>query len=137
MVRPRLISIFIDQTETQTRGRGYWKFNNSLLNDLEYIQLIKNTINSVKIEVTSENKNFIWEFAKCKIRTESMNYASKKAIERNKLQKELEEKLKLLEKQLITDNSVQTQYIKCKTDWEDILKIKAEGIKLRSKAKWI
>ena len=44
-----LISIFIDQTETQTRSRGgYWKFNNSLLNDLEYVQLIKHTIENIQ-----------------------------------------------------------------------------------------
>ena len=71
----------------------------------------------------------------CKIRTETMTFASKKAKEINKLQKELEEKLKSLETQLISDSSVLADYNKCKSEWEEILKFKAEGIKLRSKAK--
>ena len=65
-----------------------------------------------------------------------MIYASKKAKIRNKLQKELKDKLKSLE-QLITDSSLHLEYNKCKTEWEEILNHKAEGIKLRSKAKWI
>ncbi|MEW8548783.1 MAG: reverse transcriptase domain-containing protein, partial [Candidatus Thiodiazotropha sp.] len=34
--------------EENDRGRGYWKFNNSLLKDTEYIKKIKDTINDVK-----------------------------------------------------------------------------------------
>ena len=30
------------------RGRGYWKFNNSLLKNKEYIKLVKDTIQEVK-----------------------------------------------------------------------------------------
>ena len=30
------------------RGRGFWKFNNSLLTDIEYVQLIKQKITAVK-----------------------------------------------------------------------------------------
>ena len=30
------------------RGGGYWKFNNSLLKDQEYIKLVKDTISEVK-----------------------------------------------------------------------------------------
>ena len=65
-----------------------------------------------------------------------MTFASKKAKERNKLQIELEEKLKSLETQLISDSSVLADYNKCKSEWEEILKFKAEEIKFRSKAKW-
>ena len=33
---------------TNERGRGYWKFNNSLLKDQQYVSLVKNTISEVK-----------------------------------------------------------------------------------------
>ena len=33
---------------TNERGRGYWKFNNSLLKDQQYVSLVKNTISDVK-----------------------------------------------------------------------------------------
>ena len=66
-----------------------------------------------------------------------MSYASKKAKERRELQKLLEEKLKSLEEQLTFDNSALTEYNKCKSELEFFFKFKAEGIKLRSKAKWV
>ena len=31
----------------QSRGKGYWKFNNSLLEDKNYIKIVKDTINEV------------------------------------------------------------------------------------------
>ena len=38
------------------RGRGYWKFNNTLLKDKDYVSLIKNTIDDVtKTYVSNEN----------------------------------------------------------------------------------
>ena len=30
------------------RGKGYWKFNNTLLKDKEYVKIVKNVINEVK-----------------------------------------------------------------------------------------
>lgn len=30
------------------RGRGFWKFNNSLLTDKDYVTIVKKTINDVK-----------------------------------------------------------------------------------------
>ena len=65
----------------------------------------------------------------CKLTTETMSFVySKKAKEKNKLQKELEQKLKSLETQLISDSSVLADYNKCKSEWEEILKFKVEGI---------
>lgn len=32
------------------RGRGFWKFNNSLLTDKDYVNIVKKTINDVKIQ---------------------------------------------------------------------------------------
>lgn len=46
--------------QNNERGRGYWKFNNSLLKDLEYIKVVKDTITEVKnIYKGSENENNI------------------------------------------------------------------------------
>ena len=41
-----LISIEIDFRNFK-RGRGYWKFNNSLLKDLEYVSVVKKSIRNV------------------------------------------------------------------------------------------
>ena len=39
------------------RGRGYWKFNNTLLKDKDYVSLIKNTIDDVKKTYVSNENN--------------------------------------------------------------------------------
>lgn len=32
------------------RGRGFWKFNNSVLTDKDYVNIVKKTINDVKMQ---------------------------------------------------------------------------------------
>ena len=98
--------------ETQQRGKGFWKFNNSLLHDIEYVQLIKKITLNIKNECPMENKNTLWEYTKCKIRTKTITFSSKKAKERNEKQKALESKLKILEEQLHFDNKIITEYNK-------------------------
>ena len=39
------------------RGRGYWKFNNSLLKDHSYIQIVKDTISDVKQTYATNNND--------------------------------------------------------------------------------
>ena len=78
----------------------------------------------------------MWQYAKCKICTETLTYASQKAKERNKKQKYLEVKIRTLEDLLHTDNTLITEYNNCKSELEEILNYKVEGIKLRSQAKW-
>ena len=134
-----LISFNIDLTNTQRRGKGFWKFNNSLLTDTEYISMIKDVIANIPIELETDNKNTLWEFAKCRIRTETMVYSSMKAKKTREKQTMLENKIKELEQEL-TEKYIHTSYlnyVQCKSEWENILMIKSNGIKLRSKAKWI
>lgn len=53
-----ILNLKLNQNE---RGRGYWKFNNSLLRDNDYIQLVKKTIeevkNTYKIDIILGNNN--------------------------------------------------------------------------------
>ena len=58
-----IITVSLDLIETQKPGRSFLKFNLSLLNNLNYINVIKNTISELKAELATENQNFTWEFA--------------------------------------------------------------------------
>jgi hypothetical protein len=40
-----------------TRGKGYWKFNNSLLNDIDLVKMVKETINETKIQYAAAPYN--------------------------------------------------------------------------------
>ena len=64
--------------ETQKRGKRYWKFNNSLLNDQNYTKLIKETIQNIKNDIFMENKTALWDYVKCQIIFETIAYSIKK-----------------------------------------------------------
>ena len=51
------------------RGKGAWKFNNSLLKDTNYVNLVKKTINDIKSENPFSNKCTLREYAKYKVRS--------------------------------------------------------------------
>ena len=58
-------------TNTNPRGRGFWKLNTSFLNDKEYVNQIKETIAKVSQEYESDNAvndSLLWEMIKLKIK---------------------------------------------------------------------
>ena len=58
------------------------KFNNYLLNDKNYLELVKNTIAGVRQDDAFSDKNMQWEYLKCQIRSDTMLYAAKRAKEK-------------------------------------------------------
>jgi len=132
-----IISLKIHILGTTERGKGFWKFNNSLLMEKEYTNMVKNIIENIKVNVHMENKNKLWEYTKCQLRSDTIIYASKRAKEIRKQEKELQRRVEMLEKNLKDNDVNYREYIQCKTEWENILKVKTNGIILRSKAKWV
>ena len=74
-----LINIEFELPGTSKGGRGYWKFNNDLLSNLDYIELFKTTINKIKSDPYITDKCILWEHTKCQIRTETIQYAIRRA----------------------------------------------------------
>ena len=101
--------------------------------------MIKVEINNIKTNFCTTNKNTLWEFAKCKIRTETILFSSIKSKTTNEKLLGLESQLKTLEKDLENNPTdiTHSTYLQCEGEWEKILQNKADGIKLRSKAKWM
>ena len=87
-----LIHMKLSLPNTCKRGKSYWKFNNDLLTDKKYIENIKQIIQNIKQETTMENKNMLWEFTLCQIRTETMIYSKGKAKQERQLERELQQK---------------------------------------------
>ena len=80
-------------TNTNPRGRGFWKLNTSFLNDKEYVNQIKETIAKVSQEYESDNAvndSLLWEMIKLKIKKCSLKYASIKKAKRKNTEAELE-----------------------------------------------
>ena len=66
--------------EGQHRGRGYWKFNNSLTNDPVFVNSLKEEINNVASCFDKEQDPRVnWEYLEYKIFRFSKDYANKKS----------------------------------------------------------
>ena len=80
-----LISLALQILDSRKRGKGLWKFNNNLLADKNYVAIIKELIKEIKSNTDIDNKNIIWDYAKCDIRSHTITYASKKSKARKKI----------------------------------------------------
>ena len=134
----------------QERGRGTWKFNNSLLGDQEYVELIKITINEVIGQYRiDDNENFensqfsidailLWETLKLMIRGKTIRYASFKKRERDTEEKELTCELKsLYDKYSNSDDlELQQSIFDAESKLKTLRDKKIQGIITRTKAKW-
>ena len=73
------------QITNENRGKGFWKFNASLLEDEDFVKLIKETINK-----TSSNhfeyldSSSFWEFLKLSLRTETLTFSINRSKSRKK-----------------------------------------------------
>ena len=137
-----------------TIGRGLWKFNNTLLHDIEYIQTIKEQIKKVKeqyaclaynrdnidqidsleIQFTINDQLFL-ETLLTEIRGKSISFASFRKKERNKLENTLSEDIRLLENNLQTEE-VLAEIEKKKSDLKILREEKMRGHFIRSKMQW-
>ena len=84
-----------------TRGKGFWKFNNSLTSNDDYVEKMKNQI-SETIRMLDQDKitdkHLRWEFLKYEVRKCTIKFSKKLVKEENKNRNFLEKEPKKLEK---------------------------------------
>lgn len=151
-----ILKIKLQESE---RGRGYWKFNNSLLKDKSYIEEIKKTIEEVKntyvINVNDVkrdnisnndikfniNDQLFLETLLMIIRGNTIKYSSIKKKKKIEEEKKLEEEINFLENKINNDfinteaETIQVLEQK-KVRLVEIRKEKIEGVMLRSKCRY-
>lgn len=134
-------------------GKGLWKFNNSLLKDIEYIKCINNHIDQIKqqyavpvyeresvLDIPAADIQFIineqlfLETLLMEIRSKTISYASHIKKQRSKKEKDLQDQLEELERDF--ERNIETINEK-KKDLENIRNHKVNGCMVRSRAKWI
>ena len=93
----------------QPRGKGFWKFNSSLLSNLDYVNAIKSEIK----ETIEQNQNLhallLWDFLKCQIRGKTISFSSLKSKQRRKQENILIAEILSLEKRLVQSPTVETK----------------------------
>ena len=137
---------------SQERGRGVWKFNNSLLRDETYTQKIKKHIADTKDQYRAINMNLpdddplnftinsqlLLDVIKLEIRGKTIAYSS--AVKRcnQKAEMELENKIDRLHEQYTEIPSIENlnNLNEANNNLKLLREKKIEGIIMRSKAKW-
>ena len=118
------------------RGKGFWKFNNSLTSNAEYVEKMKNQISETLLDQDKiTDKHPRWEYLKYEIRKFTMNLPKNLVKEEDKDGNFSEKELKKLEKSL-TNFQTNDYYFECKQKLQNICKKKVNGIRIRSKFNW-
>ena len=125
------------QMVEQERGPGYWKINNSLLRDPEYVTKINAAIDEA-LRQESSNSICKWEHLKMDIAKLSRSFANNRAAEQKLITAQLQEKVCYMEED-IDSLTVQERGIleESKKELDFMLLEKAKGCIFRSKAQWI
>ena len=79
--------------DNEKRGRGFWKLNCTLLEDLEYRTIIEKCIAECVQDNCGTDGDLLWDTIKCRVRGCSIKYSSYKKRENHKHIKELEDAL--------------------------------------------
>ena len=113
------------KNEESNRGRGLWKFNNSLIENEEYVLQMKKFILDTLNELFTENildDQVKWEYLKYNIRKYTIKFSKELAKITNKTIDDLETKLKHYGKH---ENYVDNiDYKVCKQQLDEIYKKK-------------
>lgn len=140
---------------TNERGRGYWKFNNSLLKDQQYVNVVKNTISEVKqtYQINNEENNIdnqeefsindqlFLETLLLMIRGNTIKYSSQKKKQRQEQENKLEHDIKQIEEEVNANflnmpDDVLDELENKKSLLNEIQKEKIEGVMLRSRSRY-
>lgn len=119
------------------RGRGLWKFNNSLLTDKTFIEKVKQTILKVQDQYLQDddiNHSIFLEVLLMEIRSITISYSSFKKKEREKIEITLLKDIENIESQSDIDFGLLHEK---KVELEKVRKEKLQGHIIRSRAKWV
>ena len=133
------IVLSINSVENQTRGPSFWKFNASLLDDKDYVEII-NRKYQIWIEEFKDVKDprLFWDLIKYRIRQETMSYSKSKARERRASLREMEEQLNDIHTLCDQDPSVENinKLEILKTEYDLKYEYIAQGAIVSSRARW-
>lgn len=123
-----------------TRGKGYWKFNNSFLIYEDFDRGVKDLFSDILGEYGEEvPKCVLWDYVKLKVKEYCIMYGITKAQRQKKVCADLEKKLDELDKKIsenYNENIMQDRK-KIKEELDEYYKEKSKGYQIRSRAKWV
>ena len=123
-------------------GKGFWKFNSSLLHDTNYVEKINPMITESAAKYKNmSDKGLVWELIKLEIRNFTIPYCiDKKRREtayENDRNKKFEALFRIVNSNNQIDDTILNEFHAVKNNLDILAKNKARGIIFRSKCQWI
>ena len=131
----RGVYMVIDFT-TFDRGVGYWKFNNSFLQNLDFVQFMNHELELTIQSIVDKNPIQAWETIKKRIKERTLAFSRSKVREDKIIIAELSEIINDYESRLPLDEQETELLYKTKADLEEKSLERIQGVMFRSKAKW-
>ena len=134
------LTLHIKSLPNNKYGPSFWKFNNSLLEDVAFIKLVKKQIET---EIKEFKKNLYnphtkWELIKYELRKLSISYSKEKAKNTRNRYKEIEGEIKTLEEIMDwqKNEDLLQKHENLKRKLNEISDYITKGIIMRSKVIW-
>ena len=121
------------------RGPGFWKFNNSLLDDHDFVDQLNNMIPAYKNKYNYlTDKGLYWDMIKMEMRGFCVQYSKRKNRERRNIEKDLSEQIDALMKALATNRSKEniTKLCRLRSELNKIVEYRTKGAIIRSRTRW-
>ena len=133
---------------TTRKTKSFWKFNNSLLKDKEYVKIVKQVIEQVKTQYrdisTQQTENEDIKFTitdqlfldvlLMEIRGKTISYSSFKKKKIDKTEEKLVKEISQMEQDINTNNQILEEK---RNELKRIRENKLNGLMIRSRAKWL
>lgn len=95
------VTLEIDSVDDQQHGPFFWKFKNSLLDDILFLERLRENFSKWQDKINfCDDLRIKWDWIKYKIREESITYSELKAKERRNRIQTIENRLKICEEKI-------------------------------------
>ena len=124
----------------EKHGPSYWKFNNFLFSDTEYVEAMSSELLTILNEQRDEeyDPRKLWEFIKYNVRKFSFQYSRAKSKRMRERRQDLEKRVKFYEDNLLSDSDdgCLQKYHEAKAELDQLYSHITEGIIIRSRTAW-
>ena len=138
------ICLLLSWPDEHPRGPGFWKFNNTLLDDEEYTSKIRELYPELRKKYSDvKDQQLFWELMKMEIRTVTISFAKGKAQTIKKCETVIKEQLDELDKKICNSqnldniNDTLKQYDDLKKELQQHYDNKGKAAIFRSKCRWV
>ena len=136
----KAIEIYCLKMPCNTRGKGCWKMNASILEDKEYVDSVTSQIQDAIHEYKEfVSKSTLWEYIKLIVKEHAIKYSIARARDWKDKIAALELKLDQIDQNLAQNNSTELQEERnmVKMSLDSLYKAKSRGYQIRSRARWV